>query len=563
MATATPPVAGTEATPPVAGTEATPPVAGTAEVTPQVPGRRDMEAAVHVIKDNADRLFLWDYERDRGQLVTLYNKAMGSQWNSVTDLDWSIDVDPERLVAEQDNPLLALSRVAGTLPGSPMASWTEKEYSQLGIEFFKANLSQFMHGEQGAMMTAAKIVETVPWIDAKYYASTQTMDEARHTEVFAKYLRTKLGDAYPMSPFLKEQIWSLLEDSRWDIAYLGMQIVIESLALAAFGDMLRRTKEPLLTKLLRYVMSDEARHVAFGVLTLSEFYRDLSEAELKERQEFLVDATLNSRSRATTPEVWERMGTTGEDVFPFIMQAAEQTQLNPMRGFARGFFAKLVPNVRKLGLLDANNGYLRERWGEAGPARVRVRRRHRVRLRVLRRGGAGPGGAGRAAQGAEQARRRKGERGTLRHRAGAGHLPGAPRGRGAPVRRPHRPGIPGAGQALRDDERGRHVHDAEGTPRGATGAGGLRARSVLRPEVRRAQGLGRGTAGPPGRARLGRDGGDDRRELLPHRPEAPGGTRRARPRNEPRRPAETGSGEGAEAQWAGLSPVSVASMFSL
>ncbi len=64
-----------------------------------------------------------------------------------------------------------------------------------------------MHGEQGAMMTAAKIVETVPWIDAKYYASTQTMDEARHTEVFAKYLRTKLGDAYPMSPFLKAQIW--------------------------------------------------------------------------------------------------------------------------------------------------------------------------------------------------------------------------------------------------------------------------------------------------------------------------------------------------------------------
>jgi hypothetical protein len=106
--------------------------------------------------------------------------------------------------------------------------------------------------------------------------------------------------------------------------------------------------------------------VAFGVLTLSEFYRDLSEAELKERQEFLVDATLNSRARATTPEVWERMGTTGEAVFPFIMEAAQQAQLNPMRGFARGFFAKLVPNVRKLGLLDANDGYLRDKWGEAG-----------------------------------------------------------------------------------------------------------------------------------------------------------------------------------------------------
>ena len=338
----------------------------TTDVTPQSPSRAEMDEAVQVIHDHAERLFLWDYERDRGQLVTLYNKAMSSQWNSVKDLDWSTEVDPEKLVAEQQSPVLAMARVAGTLPGSPMAKWTEKEYSQLGIEFFKANLSQFMHGEQGAMMTAAKIVETVPWIDAKYYASTQTMDEARHTEVFAKYLRTKLGEAYPMSPFLKAQIWSLLEDSRWDIAYLGMQIVIESLALAAFGDMLRRIKEPLLSKLLRYVMSDEARHVAFGVLTLSEYYGDLSAAELRERQEFLVDATLNQRARATTPEVWERLGTTGEAVLPFLLQAAEQTKTNLMGGFARGFFAKLVPNVRKLGLLDANDGWLREKWGEKG-----------------------------------------------------------------------------------------------------------------------------------------------------------------------------------------------------
>ena len=142
----------------------------------------------------------------------------------------------------------------------------------------KANLSQFMHGEQGAMLTAAKIVETVPWIDAKYYASTQTMDEARHTEVFAKYLHEKLGEAYPMNPFLDAQIMALLEDSRWDIAYLGMQIIIESLALAAFGDMLRRTDEPLLKKLLRYVMADEARHVAFGIISLGEFYENLSSA---------------------------------------------------------------------------------------------------------------------------------------------------------------------------------------------------------------------------------------------------------------------------------------------
>jgi len=169
----------------------------TSEGTLPLPSRSDMDESVQVINDNAERLFLWDYERDRGQLVTLYNKAMGSQWNSVKDLDWSIEVDPERLVVEQDSPLLGVARVAGTLPGSPLASWSEREFIQLGIELFKANLSQFMHGEQGAMMTAAKIVETVPWIDAKYYASTQTMDEARHTEVFAKYLSSKWATPTP------------------------------------------------------------------------------------------------------------------------------------------------------------------------------------------------------------------------------------------------------------------------------------------------------------------------------------------------------------------------------
>ncbi len=336
--------------------------------TMPLPDSVEVDASIKLITDNAQRIFLWDYERSRDQLVTLYNKAMHSQWSSVTDLDWSIDVDPEALVATspQQNLLVELARGAAELPGSPLATWGEKEFLQLGIESLKASLSQFMHGEQGAMMVAAKIVETVPWIDAKYYAATQTMDEARHTEVFAKYLHTKLGEAYPMSPFLEEQIDALIGDSRWDIAYLGMQIVIESLALAAFGNMLRSTSEPLLKKLLRYVMSDEARHVAFGVLSLKEYYEQLSEPELVEREEFLLEATLNSRARSTTPEIWVRMGTSVEEVLPFLLESAQKSKIDPFTSFQRVFFAKLVPNVRKLGLLDEKRGRLREKWGEAG-----------------------------------------------------------------------------------------------------------------------------------------------------------------------------------------------------
>jgi hypothetical protein len=331
-------------------------------------GESERDATIKLITDNADRVFSWKYDRERPQLVTLYNKAMASQWDSINDLDWATDVDPEYLVAttQRDNATVEMARAAKDLPGSPLANWSDKEFTELAIESLKATLSQFMHGEQGAMMVAAKIVETVPWIDAKYYAATQTMDEARHTEVFAKYLDLKLGEAYPMSPFLDEQIQVLIEDDRWDISYLGMQIIIESLALAAFGQMLRVTEEPLLKKLLRYVLSDEARHVAFGILSLSEYYENLTSAELLDRQEFMAENTIRNRTRSTTPEIWERMNVSVDEVRPFLMEAAASLDRSYFTGFQSAFFSKLVPNTRKLGLLDANDGHLRKLWGEVG-----------------------------------------------------------------------------------------------------------------------------------------------------------------------------------------------------
>jgi hypothetical protein len=340
--------------------------------TVELPSDAEVNETIKLITDNAPRVFLWNYERERDQLVTLYNKGMSSQWNSVTELDWATDVDPEKLVAttKTPNPLIQLARAAAEVDGSPFAKWSEKEFLALGVELYKAQLSQFMHGEQGAMMAAAKIVETVPWIDAKYYSATQTMDEARHTEVFAKYLHLKLGEAYPMNDELMAQIQVLVEDSRWDITYLGMQIVIESLALAAFGAMVRSVEEPLLNKLLRYVMSDEARHVAFGVLSLKEYYDELSSAELKERQDFLAENTLRSRIRSIDLQMWERLDVDVEAATPSLLEATQKKGADGVRQmystFQKGFASKLVPNVRKLGLLDANDGYLRKLWADTG-----------------------------------------------------------------------------------------------------------------------------------------------------------------------------------------------------
>src|SRR5262249_6661189 len=147
------------------------------------------------------------------------------------------------------------------------------------------------------LLCTAKIVETVPWIDAKYYAATQVMDEARHVEVFARYLQTKLSGFYPVNAHLRLLLDDIVRDNRWDITYLGMQIMVEGSALAAFGFIHALTTEPLLKQLLRYVMSDEARHVAFGVLTLKEYYEGLTDAEMRERQEFAYDAAVRMRDR--------------------------------------------------------------------------------------------------------------------------------------------------------------------------------------------------------------------------------------------------------------------------
>ena len=205
----------------------------------------------------------------RPALRKLYEKAKTGQWNGETDLPWQTEVDQEAVVIA--NAAAAQGGI-GTNPdhyiGSPVEKWGDKEWLEFGIQSQNWTLSQFMHGEQGALLCTAKIVETVPWYDAKLYASTQVVDEARHVEVFAKYLDTKLSGHYPINAHLRMLLDDIVNDSRWDMTYLGMQIMVEGLALAAFGFMHQMTTEPLLKQLLRYVMSDEARHVAFGVLSL-------------------------------------------------------------------------------------------------------------------------------------------------------------------------------------------------------------------------------------------------------------------------------------------------------
>ena len=321
----------------------------------------DVDEAVHAVRDSAEAIFTWDYEKGaRPKLERLYEKSKLSMWNARTDLPWDTEVDQEKVVANNNFAAQSLLGNNADVTGTPLAAWGDKEWLEFGIESQNWTLSQFLHGEQGALVCTAKIVESVPWIDAKYYAATQVMDEARHVEVFARYLDEKLSGHYPINAHLKLLLDDIIADRRWDMTYLGMQIMVEGLALAAFGFIAQLSTEPLLKQLLRYVMNDEARHVAFGVLSLQDFYAGLSDAELKERQEFAYEAAVRMRDRFLQQEVFERMGVSPKVAAPLVHQAPERAMFQSM------LFSRIVPSCRRLGLLDANAGWLRRRFEELG-----------------------------------------------------------------------------------------------------------------------------------------------------------------------------------------------------
>jgi hypothetical protein len=331
-------------------------------MTTTLPDTREMQETIHAVAAEIDATFTWDYERSLPALGKLYEKAKTSQWNVTTDLPWDTDVDPEKVAHELSAGTTTRFQALQDLPNSPVANFGEKEWLNVGVEIQSSLLSQFLHGEQGALLCTARIVETVPWIDAKYYASTQVMDEARHVEVFGRYLDEKMTSQYRINDNLKTLLDDILSDSRWDITYLGMQIMVEGLALAAFGLMHQLTSEPLLKQMLRYVMSDEARHVAFGVISLKELYGQLTSAELRERQEFAYETAVRLKRRFIQTEVWERMGIDPSS----IIRAIDENPPPQQQMFQTMLFSKIVPNCKKLGLLDASDGWLREKFTDIG-----------------------------------------------------------------------------------------------------------------------------------------------------------------------------------------------------
>jgi hypothetical protein len=295
------------------------------------------------VRATIDTVFDWEYALRQQNLLALYEKGKGLAWNA-SDLAWDTDVSIERIASQR------AASGGGVLMNqlmNPPRALDAREVVDLNLHMNAFMLSQFLHGEQGALVATAKIVQTVPWAEAKFYAANQVSDEARHVEVYHRYLTEKLGISYQVHPSLQQLLDDILRDSRWDVTYLGMQILVEGLALAAFSMMrMMMAEEPLIQDITTRIMGDESRHVAFGVLSLEGLYtREMGSSELREREDFVIEATHLLRERLLMEPVFERLGW---DTRLWIGWA-NNTPF--MKGFRQMTFSKIVPNLKRLGLL--------------------------------------------------------------------------------------------------------------------------------------------------------------------------------------------------------------------
>jgi hypothetical protein len=316
------------------------------------------------------------YEPEIDRLRTLYANALERQWIALRDLDWQREIDREAFCETFS---------LGGLPIGETVFWkglpleVRWNVSRCSAAFM---LSNFLHGEQGALMVAGQLVSAVPHTDAKFYAATQTLDEARHVEVFAAYIR-KLEEVHEISPGLKSLLDSVLAAEDWMRKAVGMQVVTEGLALYFFRDMRNTTREPLLQQLLTYVCRDEARHTGYGIQYLSHVVPTLSDAERRELSDYAFEATrmlMASRAGLTMRErvqkVWSDAGVDPVHALKELgserdLIARQLARTGGRYGPVSGF---IIPTLRRVGLYSERTAaFFRQMWTETQGAEAAAR----------------------------------------------------------------------------------------------------------------------------------------------------------------------------------------------
>jgi len=295
-----------------------------------------------------DLCYTWNYETLREELKNLYEKAKRDQWNASRDIDWSQGLDSDRGILPD-----GLVDIYGTIYWNRLS---QKQQVELNRHFSAWRLSQLMYGEEFAMMVCSQLVNVVPGLDAKFFMATQVMDEARHSEVLARYVHDKVGVVYPLTSNLRRLFDRILEVPQWYLKTVGTQLVAETLAVSIFRMMAENSQDPLICQICKRILADESRHMGFGMLSLPEQVTGLSEREVREVEDFACEALVLSMQGQFPREAYEAVGFNKTEIEEIKQLRHEIAQKNEhvmfRKYFRRDFHSALWHNLSRVGLLS-------------------------------------------------------------------------------------------------------------------------------------------------------------------------------------------------------------------
>jgi hypothetical protein len=291
-----------------------------------------------IVNSDISTIYAKNYSLTQPHIMNLYESGKKNNWNASYDIDWSQSFPTsEPFVLDVDS--LAINNYP------PFARLPRDKKVEFSRKSFAWNVSQFLHGEQGALLIASQLVSCVPDIESKMYAASQSFDEARHVEVLTKYLCNNVRFMYPISNKLNKLLNLILSDSRWDIKLLGMQVIIEGMALSAFVSIKDICRDKLFVDILERIIADEGRHLNYGVSCLEKTMSSLTESERRVRADIALQACTLLKDRLFPEEVYEEYGFDVSECIHHV-SASESSQK-----FRRMLFSRVVPNLKKLGLI--------------------------------------------------------------------------------------------------------------------------------------------------------------------------------------------------------------------
>lgn len=304
----------------------------------------------HTLQSSFETVYQRDYAVQAADMRRLYENAKRDQWNAARDIDWAQPV-------ELDAGIFA----DGMIDGHGSAVWNKldrKMQRQLNVEFSCWRLSQLLHGEEGAMLACSQLVNMVPTNDAKFFQSTQTVDEARHAEVLARYLNEKCeGRVYPVTRNIKLLFDYLLGEGKWFLKTVGLQLVGETFAVGLFRMVAETAADPMLRTISKKILADESRHMGFSVLGLPDLIASLSPTDMRELEDFTAEACRLVLRGQFPREAFERVGLTEHDIKEIERIRVENAKSNDYvlfrQTFRREMYTQVVANMKKVGLMTA------------------------------------------------------------------------------------------------------------------------------------------------------------------------------------------------------------------